>query len=145
GRQRIRARRDDPPRPRRPRDRRGARSRTGGGRHVTTIELPGLELVGHHGVGEEERRRGQRFVFDLELELATHPEADRIEETVDYRELVRCVCDAARYRLIETLAAAVADELLARFPLARARVRVRKPEVRLDPPVEAPAVVVERP
>jgi len=115
---------------------------------VTTIELPGLELVGHHGVGEEERRRGQRFVFDLELELATHPEADRIEETVDYRELVRCVrdvSDAARYRLIETLAAAVADELLARFPLARARVRVRKPEVRLDPPVEAPAVVVERP
>ena len=43
-RHRLRARRDDPPRPRRPRDGRGARRRQGGVR-VTTIELAGIELL----------------------------------------------------------------------------------------------------
>ena len=38
------------------------------------IELLGLELHGHHGVLEHERREGQRFLFDLELEL-TRPAA----------------------------------------------------------------------
>ena len=46
-------------------------------------------------------------------------------------ECIREVSDGQRYNLIEALAAAVADELLERFPVARVRVRVRKPEVRL--------------
>jgi dihydroneopterin aldolase len=33
-----------------------------------TIELYGLELHGFHGVLEEEREQGQRFLVDLELE-----------------------------------------------------------------------------
>ncbi len=40
--------------------------------------------------------------------------------------------------------ATLADTLLARFPLTRARVRVRKPDVDLARPVEHAAIVVER-
>jgi NAD(P)-dependent dehydrogenase (short-subunit alcohol dehydrogenase family) len=40
--------------------------------------------------------------------------------------------------------AAVADELVARFPVTVAQVRVRKPDVVLDPPVEYAAVSVVR-
>ena len=47
---------------------------------------------------------------------------------------------ARAYHLLEALAAALADELLARFPVERVSVRVRKPEVVLDPPVEYAAV-----
>ena len=111
----------------------------------TTIELHGLELRGHHGVLEEERRRGQRFLFDLELDVPA-PAADEIEAAVDYREVaaaVREISDGRAYALLETLAAAVAEALLARFPASRVRVRVRKPEVVLDPPVEYSAVSVE--
>lgn len=115
---------------------------------MTSIELVGLELRGHHGVEEEERRTGQMFVFDVRLEVADGTGAsDRIEDTIDYREvaaLVREISGRREFRLLEALAAALADALLERFPVEAARVRVRKPEVKLDPPVEFSAVTVER-
>jgi len=115
---------------------------------VTTIELAGIELHGYHGVLEEERRDGQTFVFDVWLEVPDGTGAsDRIEETVDYREvvaLVREISDGRKFQLLEALAATLADAMLERFPADAARVRVRKPEVKLDPPVDYSAVTVER-
>lgn len=111
------------------------------------VELRGLELRGFHGVLDEERERGQRFLFDVELEVGGAGLSDRIEDAVDYRDVAACVrqvSDARAYRLLEALADAVAAELVERFPVARARVRVRKPEVRLDAPVEWSGVTAER-
>jgi dihydroneopterin aldolase len=112
---------------------------------MTTIELAGLEVFGYHGVNEDERRDGQRFLYDVELEVGQAGSTDRIEDAVDYREVAACVREVSEIRafhLLEALAAAVADALLDRFPVARVRVRVRKPEVRL--PVEHAAATVER-
>jgi dihydroneopterin aldolase len=112
---------------------------------TTTVELAGLEIFGHHGVNEDERRDGQRFLYDLRLEVGDAGASDRIEDAVDYREVAACVrevSDGRAYHLLEALAAAVADALLERFPVAAVRVRVRKPDVRL--PVEHAAVSVER-
>ena len=115
---------------------------------MTTIELAGIELFGYHGVNPEERLDGQPFVFDVWLEVPDGTGAsDRIEDTIDYREvaaLVREISDARAFQLLEALAATLADELVARFRVDVARVRVRKPEVRLDPEVEYSAVTVER-
>ena len=110
------------------------------------IELKGIEVAGRHGVEEDERQREQPFMYDLELELL-EPGADRIDETVDYREVVKLVrefSDGRQFRLLEAIAAALADALVDRFPLERARVRVRKPQVQLDAPVEFAAAIVER-
>ena len=112
---------------------------------TATIELAGLEIFGYHGVDEDERRDGQRFLYDVELDVGEAGSTDRIEEAVDYREVAACVREVSESRafhLLEALAAAVADALLDRFPVARVRVRVRKPDVRL--PVEFAAVSVER-
>ena len=114
-----------------------------------TIELHGIELHGHHGVLEEERRDGQRFLVDVELDLEDERAAasDAIDDAVDYRAVVACVrevSDARAYRLLEALAAALADALLVAFPVAAVRVRVRKPDVVLDPPVDHSAVRIER-
>jgi dihydroneopterin aldolase len=114
-----------------------------------TIELVGIELFGFHGVLAEERRDGQRFLVDVELDYGeqTAGRTDRIEDAVDYREVVAVVVevsDGRAYHLLEAFAAAVADRLLSRFPVARARVRVRKPDVVLPRPVDHAAVVVER-
>lgn len=113
------------------------------------IELAGIELFAHHGVLEHERREGQRFLVDVELDLADDAAArtDAIEDAVDYRAvvaLVREVSDARAYHLLEAFSTAVADALLGAFPVTRALVRVRKPEVVLDPPVAHAAVVAER-
>jgi dihydroneopterin aldolase len=112
-----------------------------------TVELHGLELEGRHGVEEEERARPQRFVYDLWLDVSDASLSDRLDETVDYREVVRCVrevSDGRQFSLLEAMAGAVADELLARFPLEAAKVRVRKPDVKLALPVEWTAATVER-
>ena len=112
---------------------------------MTTIELAGLEVFGFHGANEDERRDGQRFLYDLELEVGEAGSSDRIEDAVDYREVAACVREVSgsrAFHLLEALAAAVADALLDRFPVTRVRVRVRKPEVRL--PVEHVAATVER-
>ena len=112
---------------------------------MTTIELAGLEVFGFHGVNEDERRDGQRFLYDVELDVGEAGSSDRIEDAVDYREVAACVREVSERRsfhLLEAHAVAVADALLDRFPVARVRVRVRKPEVRL--PVEHAAATVER-
>jgi dihydroneopterin aldolase len=114
-----------------------------------TIELHGLVVFGNHGYLEEERRIGQRFLVDLWAEVddaATG--SDRIEDTVDYRRLaglVREVFAGPSRLLLEGLAGAVADGVVARFPaVQQVRVRVRKPDVVLDPTVDYAAVTVER-
>lgn len=113
------------------------------------IELRSLVVFGHHGYLEEERRLGQRFLVDLWVDVrGSASDTDRIEDTVDYRrlaELVREVFGGRERLLLEGLAGAVADGIVERFSsVERARVRVRKPDVVLDPPVEYAAAVVER-
>lgn len=113
-----------------------------------TIELTGLLLHGFHGALDWERERGQNFLFDLELEVGDAGSSDRLEDAVDYRDVAACVrevSDGRAYHLLEALATAVADELAARFRLERVSVRVRKPDVVLDPPVTYAAVRVTRP
>jgi dihydroneopterin aldolase len=95
------------------------------------IELHGLKVFGRHGVLDQERQQGQTFLFDVMLEVG-EPEEDRVEATVDYRDVaarVREVSDGTRFDLLETLAAAVADALVQRFPAFHVRVRVRKPRL----------------
>ncbi len=114
-----------------------------------TIELQSLVLFGHHGYLEEERRLGQRFLVDLWADLDdAAASSDDIDETVDYRRLaalVREVFAGPERLLLEALATATADGVIERFPLVtKVRVRVRKPDVVLDPPVDHAAVIVHR-
>jgi 7,8-dihydroneopterin aldolase/epimerase/oxygenase len=100
---------------------------------VITVEVHDLRVFGRHGVHDEERARGQDFVFDVELEVGERGTSDRLEDAVDYVEVARVVqhvSDAKQFNLLEALASAVADELEKRFAPERVRVRVRKPAVR---------------
>lgn len=112
------------------------------------LEIYGLEVYGYHGALPEERERGQPFLFDVTL--VAHDagvRSDRLSDTVDYGKVAACVeavATGTRFNLIEALAARIADALLAQFDVSRVRVRVRKPEVKLEAPVEFTAAVVER-
>jgi dihydroneopterin aldolase len=112
------------------------------------IEIEGLELQGFHGATAEEKKKGQRFLFDVLL--VAHDagiRTDQLADTIDYTSVVACIKDVSegrRFNLIEALAAAVADEILERFDVSRVRVRVRKPEVVLEAPAEHTAATVER-
>ena len=100
---------------------------------MITVEVRDLRVFGRHGVYDEERERGQDFVFDVDLALGDRGASDRIEDAVDYVEVARVVqevSDGRQFNLLEALASAVVDELHRRFAPESVRVRVRKPEVR---------------
>ena len=114
---------------------------------MIVVELEGLEVFGRHGVLDEERREGQMFLYDVRLELGGAPPSDRVEDTVDYRDIADCVkeiSEGRQFNLIEALAAAVADALVERFAVEHARVRVRKPSPPGVPAAYA-AAIAERP
>jgi 7,8-dihydroneopterin aldolase/epimerase/oxygenase len=113
---------------------------------TVVVEIAGLELPGRHGALEREREREQPFVYDVELELED-PGSDELEQTVDYREVVALIREISNHRqfhLLESLAATLADAMLARFPAERVSVRVRKPEVELGVPADYTAASVRR-
>ena len=64
---------------------------------LVTVEIVGLSLYTHHGVGEAEREVGQRLVFDLSFELAENDATitDRLEDTVDYADVCQQVAFTA--------------------------------------------------
>jgi 7,8-dihydroneopterin aldolase/epimerase/oxygenase len=115
---------------------------------VITVEIRDLRVFGHHGVHEEERERGQDFLFDVALDVGQRGTSDRLEDAVDYVEVahvVQEVSDAQQYALLEALASALADELERRFSPQRLRVRVSKPEVRPAGLEGTVAAIVTRP
>jgi len=95
------------------------------------IHIEALEIQSCIGVPDEERTTPQRLTVTLTLEPARDFRAleDRIEATIDYAavcETVKALAAARPRRLVETLAEEIAAELLARFPLRRLTVEVRK-------------------
>jgi dihydroneopterin aldolase len=113
------------------------------------LELHGLHVFGYHGVEEEEKRLGQLFLFDLELEVGERGADDKLASAIDYTQVasaVRELSNTRRFDLLEALATAVADLVYEQFAPERVRVRVRKPQVKpAGMTVEFSAVTVERP
>lgn len=98
--------------------------------------MRGLRVVAVHGALPEERHRPQPFEVDLDLELATHrgAQSDDLGATADYAAAVAAAAAAVGgtpHHLLESLAGAVADAVLADPAIAAATVTVRK----LRPPV----------
>ena len=113
------------------------------------IELLGVEVFAYHGVLEEEREAGQRFLVDVRLEPSSTRAGgtDDIADAVDYRDVVALVEEIVvrrTFQLLEAVATALADALVTRLQISWAEVTVRKPDVRLTLPVEHAAVTVER-
>ena len=111
------------------------------------VELRGLELYGYHGVHDHEREQGQRFLYDVELEVGERGADDRVENAVDYSRVAATVREVAAEprRLLEAVATALVEALDERFRPEWVRVRVCKPDVRPSGiAVEFAAVTAER-
>ena len=114
-----------------------------------SIEVAGLSLYTHHGVGEAERDVGQRLVVDVALEVddCDAVVTDRLEDTIDYGDVCQQVALAAQgrsYLTLERLCAAIADHLIDRYGADSVTVRAAKPEPPIPLPVEEVAVELSR-
>jgi dihydroneopterin aldolase len=113
------------------------------------ISLRGLRVRGFHGVFDFERRDGQDFVVDVELELSLAPAAasDDVADTVHYGELAGRLAEVVAgepVNLIETLAERLAVVCLTDDRVAAATVTVHKPQAPIPHEFADVAVTVRR-
>lgn len=96
------------------------------------ITLTGLRVRGRHGVFEHERRDGQDFLVDITVWIDLHKAAatDELTDTLDYGDLARraaAVVGGEPYRLIESVAAEIAEDVMTDERAHAVEVTVHKP------------------
>ena len=113
------------------------------------ISLRGVRARGFHGVLPDEKVQGQDFVVDvlLDVDLSRAAGTDDLAHTVSYAEVaadVVALVEGAPLDLIETLAARVADAVLARPLVEAVEVTVHKPQAPVGVPFGDVAVTIRR-
>ncbi|MGE2737306.1 dihydroneopterin aldolase [Mycolicibacterium vaccae] len=113
------------------------------------IELRGLRVRGFHGVFDHERRDGQDFVVDITvwMDLRAAAGSDDLADTLDYGALAQqaaAVVAGPPRRLIETVAAEIADGVLTDERVREVEVTVHKPSAPIPLDFADVAVVARR-
>jgi dihydroneopterin aldolase len=112
------------------------------------IVLEGMSFSGRHGVRPAEREHAQDFEVDIDMEadLAGPGSTDRIEDTVDYRAahaIAKQTIEGESVKLLETLAARIADRVLTLRGVTAVSVRVAKRPASMVP-IKSAAVHIRR-
>jgi 7,8-dihydroneopterin aldolase/epimerase/oxygenase len=112
------------------------------------ILLEGMSFQGRHGVRPAERERSQEFKVDIEVDcdLSEPGKSDRIEDTVDYRQvrsIAKEVIEGQSQKLLERLAALIADRVLQLERVAGVSVRISKRPESMQP-IASAAVRINR-
>lgn len=100
------------------------------------IDICGLRLFAYHGVFPEENKLGQEFKIDLYLKVVrTTPGTDDNLKTVlsywDVIELVKALFTGKTFKLLETAAQSILEELSRFTQIKYARIHLKK----LTPPI----------
>lgn len=99
------------------------------------IRLNEMVFYGFHGVHAEERSLGQRFI--VSATLYTDPALDtsirHLGDTIDYTMVyddIKDTMESQQFQLLECCANAIADKLLAGYPLLSGlKICIQKPAV----------------
>jgi len=118
-------------------------------RPLDRLRISGIEVFGHHGVFDFERRDGQPFVVDLVLGVDTRAAAasDDLADTVDYGTLTLRVKEAVErdpVDLVETVAQRVADVCLSDDRVGWAEVTLHKPQAPIETTFHDVALTIHR-
>ncbi|PNT65163.1 dihydroneopterin aldolase 2 [Brachypodium distachyon] len=114
------------------------------------LVLRGLQFYGFHGVKQEEKTLGQKFVVDVDawMDFSVAGETDSICDTVSYTDIYRIVKDVVEgpsNNLLESVAHRIARDTLLKFPqISAVRVKVGKPHVAVQGVVDYLGVEILR-
>uniref|UniRef100_A0ACD5Y2L9 Uncharacterized protein n=1 Tax=Avena sativa TaxID=4498 RepID=A0ACD5Y2L9_AVESA len=120
---------------------------TGGG---DKLILRGMQFHGFHGVLQEEKKLGQKFVIDVDawMDLAAAGDSDDISHTVSYVDIYRIakgIVEGPPHNLLESVAQSIANSTLLKFPqISSVRVKVEKPHVAVQGVVDYLGVEILR-
>ena len=98
---------------------------------MATISIVDLEVFYRVGVPEEERARPQALSITVEMaaDFAAAAKSDAIEDTIDYFQVSQRLLkfgEGRSWKLIEKLAADIAEMILGEFGAQRVTVEVKK-------------------
>ena len=113
------------------------------------IDLTGIEVFAKHGVFDFEKERAQMFRVDVTAyaDLTVPGETDDLIDTLDYGALafeVREVVGAESHKLIERVAARVAETVLAHPQVERVVVTIHKPDAPVEVALDDVSVTIDR-
>ncbi len=116
---------------------------------MDTIMIRGLRVYAYHGVKEDEKRKGQPFVLDIDVRanMKAACESDNIDDAINYSDVTKCVVAtmlAEKNDLIERAAERVAQAILAAFPAEEVTVTLKKPRAPVGADFEYMAVSITR-
>jgi dihydroneopterin aldolase len=114
--------------------------------HILIKEIRGF---GYHGLFESERKEGQEFSVDLELELKSSAAtlSDDIDDAVDYSKVIamtHSIIIGEPVNLIERLAEIIAQAILKTFLVVSVEVTVHKRSAPVGVPIEDIAIRIRR-
>ena len=110
-----------------------------------TIQVEGINVYGTHGVYEQEKKKGQEFRIDLQIELRENIlnfenyKSESFDNSVNYENLVNeviNVSDNNSFDLIETFAYEILKSLRKYNNISKATVTIHKPNSPLKELVE---------
>ena len=113
------------------------------------IRIKNLKIPARHGVYEFEKEKDGVFELDINLylPLLKAGKSDRLEDTINYEDIISTVTKAfteKQYALVEAAAQSVCDRLLNDFKIDKITIRVRKPHAPIDADFEAVEVQLNR-
>ncbi|CAI0438906.1 unnamed protein product [Linum tenue] len=112
--------------------------------------LRGLKFHGFHGVKQEERSLGQKFLIDVDawMDLRAAGISDQLTDTISYTDIYRIVKEVVEgppQNLLESVAQKIATKTLTNYPrISAVRVKVAKPHVAVHGPLDYLGVEILR-
>ena len=116
---------------------------------MDSIRIKNLKISARHGVYEFEKEKDGVFELDINLylPLLKAGKSDRLEDTINYEDIISTVTKAfteKQYALVEAAAQSVCDRLLNDFKIDKITIRVRKPHTPIDADFETVEVQLNR-
>jgi len=114
------------------------------------IIIEEMEFYAFHGHYQEEQIVGNRFLVDLELEtnLATPAESDKLEDAVNYQQAYQLIKNEMRRKksnLLENIAKRILDALYEEMTgIEKATLRIRKMYPPMGGPIKSVGVTMSR-
>ncbi len=114
------------------------------------IKLNKMVFFGYHGTQPEERKLGQRYIVDFELETSEKNDQHirHIEDTIDYTKvynLIKHIMENHSYHLMENCANHVLDKVMSNFSeIIKAEICIKKPSVPINGSLDSAEIIMVR-
>lgn len=112
--------------------------------------LKDLELFGFHGVYDEEKSLGQKFLIDMDIsiDLSHAGESDNLNETINYGKLcqeLQEIFTKNKYKLLEKATTVLCDYILMNYTeVTDVEITLKKPWAPIHLPIKYPAVKIKK-